>query len=187
MKKQVGKEPRTKNIKDEEWKEIEGSEGIYFVSNYGRIKSFTRNKTKGRIMKFAQVKGFNTINLKLYNKYKTYLVHKIVANAFLEKASPACTFVIHKDWKISNNQISNLEWVTREVNYARVMEHLNEFNKNNPKKKVPFSKLKVEDVKLIKAMLIRGVKQNLIAKMFCVSEMQITRIKRGENWAEIIV
>ena len=185
MKKQVGKEQKLKGNKDEEWKEVAGSGGVYFVSNYGRIKSFTRDKTKGRIMKFAQVKGFYTINLKLNGQYKTYLVHKIVASTFLEKQSPECTFVIHKDWKINNNMISNLEWVTREVNYARVMGHLNEFNKNNPKKRVPFSKLKVDDVKLIKAMLERGVKQNLIAKMFCVSEMQITRIKRGENWAEI--
>jgi hypothetical protein len=185
IKKQISKEPKLRRIKDEVWLEIAGSGGLYSVSNYGRIKSFTRDKVKGRIMKFADVKGFYTINLKLNGKQKTYLVHKIIASAFLEKKSPDYTYVIHKDWNIKNNHIDNLEWVTRDANYTRVMGHLNEINKNNPNKKVPFSKLKTDDVKLIKTMLSRGVKQNLIAKMFCVSEMQITRIKRGDNWAEV--
>ena len=52
-------------------------------------------------------------------------------------------------------------------------------------KVVTYSKLKHDEVVLIKSMIERGVKQKLIAKMFCVSEMQITRIKRGENWKEI--
>jgi DNA invertase Pin-like site-specific DNA recombinase len=53
-------------------------------------------------------------------------------------------------------------------------------------KVVTYSKLKLEEVALIKSMLKRGVKQKLIAKMFCISEMQITRIKRGENWNEVL-
>jgi DNA-directed RNA polymerase specialized sigma subunit len=40
-------------------------------------------------------------------------------------------------------------------------------------------------VAVIKGMLEKGVKQNLVAKMFCVSEMQVSRIARKENWAEI--
>lgn len=47
------------------------------------------------------------------------------------------------------------------------------------------SKLDVSQVEQIKAMLERGVKGKLIAKMFKVSEMQITRIKRGENWGNV--
>ena len=47
------------------------------------------------------------------------------------------------------------------------------------------AKLDVSQVEQIKAMLERGVKGNLIAKMFKVSEMQITRIKRGENWGHV--
>ena len=46
-------------------------------------------------------------------------------------------------------------------------------------------KLDVSQVEQIKAMLERKVKGKLIAKMFKVSEMQITRIKRGENWGNV--
>ena len=37
----------------------------------------------------------------------------------------------------------------------------------------------------IKSMLQRGIVQSKIAKMFCISEMRLTRIKRGENWAGV--
>ena len=47
------------------------------------------------------------------------------------------------------------------------------------------SKLKERDVVLLKSMLQRGVTQASIAKMFCISEMQVTRIKRGENWGHV--
>lgn len=181
--KKRGRKP--KDLVNEVWKEVTGSDGLYQVSNCGRAKSFVRDKVRGRLMRLAQVKGFLTINLKLYGKHKTYLIHKIVADLFCEKPSPEHTFVSHIDWNIQNNHFSNLRWVTRVENYKRVMTHLNEVNKNRPEKIITYSKLKVEDVKLIKAMLQRNVKQNMIAKMFCVSEMQITRIKRGINWASV--
>ena len=47
------------------------------------------------------------------------------------------------------------------------------------------NKLKESDITLLKSMLQRGVVQAKIAKMFCISEMQVTRIKRGENWGHV--
>jgi hypothetical protein len=179
-------ERKLRKLEDEQWKEIDGSLGLYFVSNYGRIKSFTRDKVNGRIMKFAQVKGFFTINLKLFGVQKTHLVHKFVAEAFVSRPSSDFNYVIHIDFSVRNNHYANLAWVTRETSYARVMKHLNELNRNSPEKLVPYSKLKPDDVKHIKSMLQKKVKQKLIAKMFCVSEMQITRIKRGDNWPEVL-
>ena len=65
------------------------------------------------------------------------------------------------------------------------MKHLAEINKNSPGKMMPYSKLKAEDVKVIKTMMAKGIKQKIIARMFCISEMQITRIKQGVNWPEV--
>lgn len=48
-----------------------------------------------------------------------------------------------------------------------------------------YHKLNEKDVKQVKSMLNKGIKGKIIAKMFCISEMQITRIKRGENWGHI--
>jgi hypothetical protein len=181
------KERKLRKIEDEIWKEIPDSEGRYMISNYGRVKSFVFDKSGGKIMRFSHIKNFFTINLRLVSGQKTLLVHKLVAEAFVSKTSDDCTHVIHLDWNTKNNYYKNLDWVSREVSYLRVSNFLREKNKNNPNKIITFSKLKAQDVKLIKSMLQRGVKQNLIAKMFCISEMQVTRIKRGENWGDIKV
>jgi len=65
------------------------------------------------------------------------------------------------------------------------MPRLQEINKIKNKGLIRNSKLKAEDVKVLKSMLEKGIKQNVIAKLFSISEMQVTRIKRGENWAHI--
>ena len=181
------RERKLKKIEDEVWKALPGSENRYFISNYGRIKSFVYDKVNGKLMHYSQIKGFFTINMRLFGVQKTYLVHKLTAQAFVPKPSVDCTHVIHLDWNPKNNYYKNLECVTREVSYLRVSNYLREKSKNNPVKTITYSKLHAEDVKHIKSMLIRGVRQNLIARMFCVSEMQITRIKRGENWGDVLV
>ena len=84
---------------------------------------------------------------------KTYLVHKLVAETFIAKPNPETNYVIHIDFNIQNNHISNLAWVTRQESYYRVMKHLNEINKSNPGKMMPYSKLKAEDVMVIKSMI----------------------------------
>jgi hypothetical protein len=175
---------RLKKIEDEEWRIIPGSDGKFEVSNYGRIKSYLKS-SKGKILKFASIKGFHTVSLKINGITKTHLVHKIVAEVFNIKPSEDCTVVTHIDWNIRNNNAKNLEWIPRKKHYERLVEHNKEVNKARGYKIITNSKLKADDVKRIKAMIEKGITQNLIAKMFCVSEMQITRIKRGENWGEI--
>ncbi len=170
---------------DEIWKDIPGTDGIYQVSNYGRLKSFRRDAINGKIMNLASVKGFQTANIKINGKYKSCLVHKIVAENFLTKPSEKHTYVTHIDGNVSNNHVSNLKWITKEENYQKVLEHLGAANRNRIGKFAPYAKLTPEDVKHIKNMLFLGVKQKVIAKMFCVSEMQITRIKKGINWSEV--
>lgn len=170
---------------DEIWKEIPGTDGMYLISNYGRLKSYRRDKSEGRIMKLAQVKGFRTANIKINGRYKSCLVHKLVAEAFVPKPSENHNYITHIDGDVGNNKASNLKWITREENYAHVIERLNEANRNRPGRFAPYAKLTLEDVKHIKNMLHLGVKQKVIAKMFCVSEMQITRIKKGINWPEV--
>ena len=66
------------------------------------------------------------------------------------------------------------------------MSRLHQRNREIPRKrKVTNSKLGKQDIVLLKSMLERGVKQKVIAQLFCISEMQVTRIKKGENWGQI--
>lgn len=174
-----------RKLDDEVWKEIPFADKKYEVSNYGRVKSYCYNKTEGKVLRPGITKGFHTVTFKTEGKKKTFLVHKLVAMVFIEKESDDQTIAIHLDWNKKNNYFKNIQWVTREAAYERIMPRLQEINKIKNKGIVRNSKLKPEDVKVLKGMLEKGVKQNVIAKLFSISEMQVTRIKRGENWGKI--
>ncbi len=178
-------ERNLRKIEDEVWKEIPFADKKYEVSNYGRVKSYCYNKNDGKILKPGLTKGFHTVTFKTNGKKKTFLVHKLVAIVFVPKENENQTIAIHLDWNKRNNYYKNLKWVTKDEAYKRIMPRLQEINKIKNKGLIRNSKLKAEDVKVLKNMLEKGVRQNVIAKLFSISEMQVTRIKRGENWAHI--
>jgi hypothetical protein len=175
---------RLRKLEDEAWKEITYTDLKYEISNYGRVKSYCKGRSSGKLLNPSKIGGFSVVSLKSNGKSKHYLVHKLVAEAFVLKESDDQTVVIHLDWNKQNNHFANLEWATKKVSYARMHKRLRE-ERLKKGKVITYSKLKADEVALIKSMLERGIRQKLIAKMFCVSEMQITRIKRGENWSNI--
>ncbi len=176
---------KLRKLDDEVWKEIPFADKKYEISSYGRVKSYCYNKSDGKILKPGLTKGFHTVTFKTNDKKKTFLVHKLVALVFVPKESDKQTIAIHLDWNKRNNHFKNLKWVTKDEAYARIMPRLQEINKIKNKGIVRNSKLKPEDVEVLKGMLDKGIKQNVIAKLFSISEMQVTRIKRGENWSKI--
>ena len=176
---------RLRKIEDEVWKIIPYADKHYEASNYGRIKSFCYDKEEGRVVKPGVIKGFLNVSFMSEGKKKSFLVHKLTADLFVDKTKPEQDTVIHLDWNKSNNHYTNLEWVMKEEAYKRMFERIHEKRRNSKEKIITYSKLNADDVTRIKSMLSRGITQNVIAKLFCVSEMQITRIKRGENWSHI--
>ncbi len=178
-------ERNLRKIEDEVWKIITFADKKYEVSNYGRVKSYCYNKNEGKILKPGLTKGFHTVTFKTNGKKKTFLVHKLVAIFFVPKDNDNQSIAIHLDWNKRNNYYKNLQWVTKDEAYKRIMPRLQEINKIKNKGLIRNSKLKAEDVKVLKSMLEKGIKQNVIAKLFSISEMQVTRIKREENWAHI--
>jgi hypothetical protein len=178
------KERKLRKLIDEEWKEVPGSEGKYLISNYGRIKSFFYNKTDGQILKTYSLKGFLIVGLR--NAPFSRYIHKLVAYTWIGPPKDDQTNVIHLDGNIRNNYFKNLQWATKVEVYQRNSVLMTSRSKLMTKQElIKTSKLKEQDVKHIKTMLSRGVTQNVIAKLFKVSEMQITRIKRGENWGHV--
>lgn len=111
---------------NEVWKDVQGYEGLYQVSNLGRVKSLDRyvpHKRMGR--KFCKGglmathinnSGYVTVNLCKHNKYTSYDIHRLVAMAFLEVDDISCVEVNHKDENKKNNCADNLEWVTKSQN-----------------------------------------------------------------------
>lgn len=173
---------RLRKIEDEEWRFIPGSNEKYMVSNYGRVKSFMVRKTDGQIMKPSKVGNFLALKISVNKVNVSWYIHKLVATIFIPNTSKELTHVVHKDLNYMNNQVSNLEWVKKE----KVHENERLRNSRSLKRRKPSNtRLKERDVAHLKAMLIKGFTQAEIAKLFCISEMQVTRIKRGENWGHV--
>ena len=101
---------------EEIWKDIKGYEGLYQVSNLGRIYSIPRFGTKGGILKqFTNGHGYATVSLFKDKCLKTYLVHRIVGNHFLENPNNLPQ-LNHKDENRKNSCVTNLEWCTCKYN-----------------------------------------------------------------------
>ena len=100
----------------EEWRDIKGYEGIYQVSNLGRVRSFIKIKS-GKILSLTPDKnGYLTCYLYKNSKRKCEKVHRLVAQEFIPNPNNYPQ-VNHKDETKTNNNSDNLEWCTHEYNH----------------------------------------------------------------------
>ena len=100
------------------WKDIKDFEGLYQISNLGRIKSLLDNKGKKReiIRKPRKAKnGYLYLNLWNNGKYKTVKIHRLVAEYFIDNVNEL-PVVNHIDGNKLNNSANNLEWCTYKQN-----------------------------------------------------------------------
>jgi hypothetical protein len=159
----------------------------YAVSNFGRIKSFQK-PGPGEIIKGSVIQGYRSLNIRLpkgksFNRY----IHKVIAEAFLEKPSDKHIFVIHRDFDKQNNHFENLKYVTR----IEMTEH-HRSNPNVLNKKIPTTskqyKLTETKVRLIKKMVKEDkTRLKMIAKQFGITHTQLNRIRSGENWGNVTI
>lgn len=106
------------------WKDVNGYEGLYQVSNLGRVKSLENrsNHKKEMIMRFAKIKGYNKVTLSKNSESKSYPVHRLVATAFIENPDNK-PHVNHIDGDKTNNNADNLEWVTDSENIRHAIKN----------------------------------------------------------------
>lgn len=106
----------------EVWKPIEGYEGLYEVSNLGRVASlnYRRSKRRGILGGGKSAAGYPVVMVVKDGVQKLVYVHRLVAEAFIENPENKPQ-VNHKDGNKSNNRIDNLEWATGKENMAHAV------------------------------------------------------------------
>ena len=128
---------------EEIWKDIEGYEGSYQVSNLGRVRSLDRvcimknglkRLQKGRIMAFCiGHDGYYLVKLCSKSSKVGYRVHRLVAQAFIANPNNY-PYINHKDENKHNNSVDNLEWCTPKynTNYGMTPQRISATHKNHP-------------------------------------------------------
>lgn len=123
------------------WKDIKGYEGLYQVSNLGRVKSLKKWDVNIReyvdteyiLSPSSNGKGYLIVGLRKGTTRKNHYVHRLVASAFVEKPE-GCNYVNHIDFDTQNNIATNLEWCTQKDNIhhsAHRMRHRNSYSRTN--------------------------------------------------------
>ena len=118
---------------NEEWRDIEGYEGLYQVSNLGRVRSLNCRGHKGCIGILTprlDGKGYEMVALYKEGKARNTKVHRLVAQAFIPNPNNYPQ-VNHKDENKINNNVSNLEWCTVLYNncYGTRLKRVSDKNK----------------------------------------------------------
>lgn len=115
------------------WKDVSNYEGLYQVSNLGRVKSLEKiifsdgvaRRRRERILKSTNRRGYRQLTLSKWGDKKQKSVHRLVAESFIP--NPDCKLEInHIDGDKANNKVNNLEWCTRRENAihsVRVLGH----------------------------------------------------------------
>lgn len=177
------------------WKDVDGYEGIYQVSNKGRIKSLDRCfirkdgkpiRLKGQILRgHHDTKGYIQIELKCRGKRDLRALHRLVALAFIPNPynKPQLN---HKDGNKENNCTENLEWCTCQENIRHAWD--NDLNKAKLGEKHPNHKLTEEQVRFIKENYKPWDKEYggaALAKKFNISQGPIQNIIKNKGWKHI--
>jgi hypothetical protein len=129
-------------------------------------------------------------DLKSRTIYYQALIHRLVAEYFIKQPSTEHIIVAHLDYDKLNNHKSNLKWMKPEENYLhqsfspKVIASKT-YSDGRRKEDAKSTKLSVTKVMLLKKLLNEGKPMKQLVKQFKVTETQILRIKRGENWAEV--
>ena len=169
----------------ESWRDVVGYEGVYAVSNMGRVKRIerTNNYPAGHILKASSIRDYPRVSLtRGAADRKSRTVHTLVAEAFLGMR-PKGREVNHKNGNKADNRVCNLEWVTRSENALHATYIL-----KVPKPKGEqhgHSKLTKLQILEMRKLRRQGWLQSDLCEKFCMTQPAVSRILRGLRWGHV--
>ena len=178
----------------ERWKDVVGYEGLYLVSDQGRIKSLARisirdHKLKEKILKPYHSGKYDHLQVKLYKNEQIQhcFVHRLVLEMFVgpcPKGLEAC----HNNQPPTNNRLENLRWDTRSNNQLDSIRHGTRFQPDSCGIKNGRSKLTEHQVVEIRLMLkSKTYLHKEIAELFSISKSTVSDINVRKSWRHIDV
>ena len=173
------------NLPNEIWRDVIGYEGLYMVSNMGRLKSNIWNG--GRLINpCLHTGGYLIVGLYKNGRRKIYYVHVLVAQAFIAN-SESKSQVNHIDADKTNNRVENLEWVTQKENIRHSWQlGLRRCIKGTANKN---SKLQSEKVRYIRAHYIprhREFGASALARKFSVDPETILNVIKYKTYKDVV-
>ena len=174
------------DLPGEEWRDVIGYEGLYQVSNYGRVKSFHNNGVRTLNPSFADYPGYYVVNLTKNGKQQTQYVHILVAQAFIPNPENK-SYVNHIDGDKLNNCLENLEWTTPTENSRHAWR--NGLIKSRTGTKNLHSKLTPEQVRYIRVSY-KPHDENFsivaLARKFNVSKSTIYLVLARKTYKDVV-
>lgn len=163
----------------EKWKYVTGYEGLYEVSNTGKVFKCS-GKNIGEMRQHIINSGYKTVYLYKEGRNSTQLVHRLVAMEFCVGYS-ADLVVNHIDGDRFNNCHANLEWVTQKENIANSIERGTHDYKSAHKVAHKKRRKPVEIICTKSGMLKRFESAREASKHIGVHENNVSRVARGER------
>lgn len=180
-------------MKREKWTAVSGYEGLYEVSNQGRVRSLGRWTTyqrkdrkrpskrffPGGLMNFeTDEHGYFRVTLCKNGRARHWFVHRLVASAFIPNPTGR-PYINHKDTDKNNNDVSNLEWATAKENTLHAVANgVHSFMQKN--------KITPADVPVILNRIAAGENRKQIAADYGTQESHIFKIKNGHTWKRVV-
>ena len=171
----------------ERWLPVVGYEGLYEVSNLGRVKSLDRvdgqgRNWPGRIRKLCATRGgYASVGLSLPGRgARTHRVNVLVLMAF-RFPRPAHKDAAHVDGDRTNNALGNLRWKSKKANEADKRRHGTLLQGDN----APWAKLTAEDVRQIRRRRAKGESFAAIARDMKRGYQSVYDAGTGRRWAHV--
>ena len=186
-----------KIVSGEKWKTISFYRNqlgnSYAISNNGRLVSYNKKIADGNLLRCSLQEGYPIWRYRKKRKngkysYEAVLIHRLVAEYFLPKPQKGEAVVMHLNHKKTDNHYTNLAWCTFQESAVhaqgspRVKKARKLMQKNGTYTNAKLTEKKVKQIRLLLAK--RNTLKGIAAK-FKVSDMQIHRIKTGENWGHL--